>query len=173
MKVDNFMGGFLMGFLKSEKGTIISDMFQLIEEHANLQPNWVYEVMLFEDHLQIKQKVGGKANATLKYSQITDVFHGYRTEIVEKQGSPIGRAVVGGLLFGGAGAIVGAMTADKKSKKETHLYFIISYKSSTGEDKYIQFEDTRQYKGKKLANKLMELCNITKDTTNNNSSIEL
>ncbi len=162
-----------MGFFKSEKGTIISDMFQLVEEHSNMQPNWAYEVMLFEDHLQIKQKVGGKSDATLKYSQITDVFYGYKTEMVEKQGSPIGRAVVGGLLFGGAGAIVGALTADKKEKKESHLYFIISYKSSSGEDKYIQFEDKRQYKGKKLANKLMELCNITNEPNIDSTSVEL
>lgn len=161
-----------MGFFKNEKGTIISEMFQLVREHSNLQPNWTYEVMLFQSHLQIKQKVGGKASATLKYSQITDVFHGYKTEMVKKQGSPLGRAVVGGLLFGSVGAIVGAMTADRKAT-ETHLYFIISYKSSSGEDKYIQFEDTRLYKGKKLANKLMELCNITSNTTSNNSTVEL
>lgn len=161
-----------MGFFKSEKGSIIGEIFQLVEEHSNLQPNWAYEIMLFQDYLQIKQKVGGKADATLKYSQITDVFYGHKTEIVEKHGSPIGRAVVGGLLFGGAGAIVGAMTADKKVK-ENHLYFIISYKSSSGEDKYIQFEDTRMYKGNKLAKKLMELCNITINTTVNNSSVKL
>lgn len=155
-----------MGFFKSEKGTIISEMFQLVEQHANLQPNWAYEVLLFEDHLMIKQKVGGKEQATLKYSQITDVFHGYKTEIVNCPGSPIKRAVAGGLLFGGVGAVVGAITADKdKTKKENHLYFIISYTSSTGEDRYIQFEDTRLHKGKKLANTLMQLCNITRDTT--------
>lgn len=63
-------------------------------------------------------------------------------------------------MFGGAGAIVGAMTADKKEKKESHLYFIISYISSAGEEKYIQFEDTRMYKGKKVAKQLMDMCGV-------------
>jgi hypothetical protein len=163
-----------MGFFKSEKGTVISEWFQLVEQHANLQPGCTYEVQLFEDHLTIKQKVGGKAQATLKYSQITDVFHGYKTEIANRPGSPLKRAVVGGLLFGGVGAVVGAVSADKdRTKKESHLYFIISYTSSTGEDRYIQFEDTRLYKGKKLANTLTQLCNITHDTVADKSPVEL
>lgn len=163
-----------MGFFKSEKGTVISEMFQLVGQHATLQSGWSYEVLLFDDHLLIKQKVGGKAQATLNYSQITDVFHGYKTEIVNRPGSPIKRAVAGSLLFGGVGAVVGAISADKdKTKKESHLYLIISYTSSTGEDQYIQFEDTRMYKGKKLANTLLQLCNITHDTAANNSAVEL
>ena len=163
-----------MGFFKSEKGTIISEMFQLVEQHATLPAGWNYEVLLFEDHLMIKQKLGGKAQATLNYSQITDVFHGYKTEIVNRPGSPIKRAVAGGLLFGGVGAVVGAISADKdRTKTESHLYFIISYTSSTGDDQYIQFEDTRMFKGKKLANTLMQLCNITHDTATDNSPVEL
>lgn len=162
-----------MGFFKSEKGTIISDMFRLTEEHANMQPNWMYEVMLYEDHLQIKQKAGGKAEASLKYSQITDVFYGTQTEVIEKKQSPIGRAVVGGILFGGAGAIVGAMTADTKEKKKTTLYFIISYTSSSGEERYISFEDTRLYKGKKLATKLSELCGINQAGGESSNAVEL
>lgn len=151
-----------MGFFFSDKGSIISDMFQLVEDHANLEAGWAYEVMVCEDCVRIKQKMGGKAEATLKYNQITDVFHGTQTEIREKKQSPIGRALVGGFLFGGAGAIVGAMTADKKQTKEKHLYFIISYKSSTGENKFIQFEDTRKYKGVKVAAKLIEKAGIHK-----------
>lgn len=34
------------------------------------------------------------------------------------EGSGIGRAIVGGALFGGAGAVVGAVTGSKKTKKE-------------------------------------------------------
>lgn len=43
-------------------------------------------------------------------------------EDIEK-GHMIGRAMVGGILFGGAGAIVGAMTAQEK-KKTQYLYCI-------------------------------------------------
>lgn len=76
----------------------------------------------------------------------------------------IGRAVVGGVIFGGVGAIVGAASGTgTKTGKKTHLYFIISYTSSDGEDKYIQFEDTRMYKGLKLSKKLKELTHVESD----------
>ena len=166
-----------MGFFKSEKGSIISDMFKLSKAHANLAEGWIYEVVLYDDHLKIVQKAGGKSEATLNYSQITDVFYGTQTEIVEKKQSSIARAVVGGVLFGGAGAIVGAMTADTKQKKKTSLYFIISYTASSGEEKYITFEDTRMYKGKKLASELAKLCGITYQTNDlkngESTSVEL
>ena len=47
-----------------------------------------------------------------------------------------------------------------KQKKEQHFYFIISYLSSNNEEKVIQFEDTRLYRGTKVASKLEELCNL-------------
>lgn len=51
-------------------------------------------------------------------------------EDVEK-GHMIGRAAVGGILFGGAGAIVGAMTA--KEKKKTQYLYCINYVSDEEE----------------------------------------
>lgn len=149
-----------MGFFKSNKGSIISDNFMLLHDVGQLKTGWAIDVSLYEDHLTLKN-FAVKQPITLNYSQITDVFHGYMEEIVEKEKSIIGRAMAGGLLFGGAGAIVGAMTANgKKEKKVTKLMFIISYTSSSGEESILQFEDTRKYKGKKLSEQLKELCNI-------------
>lgn len=149
-----------MGFFSKTKGSIISDAFKLCETHANLTKDLMYDVALYDDHLTIKVAFG-KQEATLKYSQITDVFYGLETEIVEKNKSVIGRAVAGGLLFGGIGAVVGGISGTgTKAKKERHFYFIISYTSSAGEEKFIQFEDTRLYKGVKVAGELKRLCNI-------------
>lgn len=154
-----------MGFFKNNKGSIISDNFMLLKDVGELKTGWSIDVSLYDDHLELKN-FAVKQPITLKYSQITDVFHGYTTEIQEKEKSIIGRAVAGGLLFGGAGAVVGAMTATgKKEKKVTKLMFIISYISSQGEESFLEFEDTRHYKGKKLSQKLKELCNI-KDKEN-------
>lgn len=156
-----------MGFFKSTKGSIISDTFKLCEAHTNLKSNLMYEVSLYDNYLSIKA-VAGKQEATLNYNQITDVYYGLETEIVEKNKSVIGRAVAGGLLFGGIGAVVGSISGTgSKEKKERHFYFIISYTSISGEDKFIQFEDVRLYKGVKVAKKLKELCNITDFKTDN------
>lgn len=150
-----------MGFFKSTKGSIISDYFKLCKAHANLQADLMYDVALYDDHLTITPPFGGKQETTLNYSQITDVFYGLKTEVVNVNKSVIGRAVTGGLLFGGVGAVVGAVSGTgKKAKKESNFYFIISYTSSAGEEKFLQFEDTRLYKGAKVAAKLKDLCGV-------------
>ena len=147
-----------MGFFSKTKGSIISDYFKLTDNLGFLTGGNMVNVELYENHLEIKEF---KNSVTLKYSLITDVFYGLETEIVNKNKSVIGRAVAGGLLFGGVGAVVGGISGTgTKTKKERHFYFIISYKSSAGEDKFIQFEDTRLYKGAKVASELKKLCNI-------------
>ena len=149
-----------MGFFTKTKGSIISDAFKLCENHANLTKDLMYDIALYDDHLTIKVCLG-KQEATLNYSQITDVFYGLEAEVTQVSKSVIGRAVAGGLLFGGVGAIVGGISGTgTKTKKERKFYFIISYTSSNGEDKFIQFEDTRLYKGAKVAGELKRLCNI-------------
>lgn len=149
-----------MGFLKKTKGSIISDYFMLLDALGRNASGDMVDVALYDDHLIIKGGIN-KQEITLNYNQITDVFYGYKTEIVESNKSAIGRAMVGGLLFGNIGAVVGAVSAvGPKEKKETSLFFIISYKNSNGEDAFIRFEDTRRYKGKKVAAELKKLCNI-------------
>ena len=151
-----------MGLFKKDKDAIISEGFKILKDVGGLGKDNAVKVVLYNDHLTLKNFMV-KQPITLNYSQITDVFHGYTTEIQEKNKSTIGRAMTGGLLFGGAGAIVGAMTANgKKEKKVTRLMFIISYTSSSGEDCFLEFEDTIGLtgKGKKLSKKLKELCNI-------------
>ena len=149
-----------MGFLRSRKGSIISDAFKLTKEHGHLKSGNMYDVALYEDYLSIKLPLS-KNETTLKYSQITDVEYGSKTEIVTKNKSSIARAITGGVLFGGVGAVVGAVSGiGKKQTTEYHFYFIISYTSSDGEEKFLTFDDTRQFKGRKLYTKLKELCGI-------------
>ena len=152
-----------MGFFKSTKGSLISDYFKITEDLGVYKKGTMVDMALYDDHLIIMSPAL-KQEIKLNYNQITDVFYGLETEIIEKNKSVIGRAVAGGLLFGGVGAIVGGISGTgTKDKKERHFYFIISYTSSTGEEKFIQFEDTRLYKGSKIAAKLKELCNITNE----------
>ena len=146
-----------MGFLKSTKGSIISDYFLTMEKTMNIGEKEIVDIALYEDHLEIKNK---KQTLKLDYDQVTDVFHGYEDVLVEKQRSPIGRAVVGGLLFGGAGAVVGAISGTQTTKKKKKLLFIVCYTGSDGGEKFLKFEDTRMYKGKKIAKQLKEFSGI-------------
>lgn len=154
-----------MGFFKSKKGSVISDYFQLQEDIAGYSKGYMYEVALYDDHLEIIP-LSKQNKLLLNYNQITDVFYGGKTELIQKPKSVIGRALVSGMIFGGTGAVIGAVSGTgMKTEKKTHLYFIISYTSSDGEDKYIQFEDTRMYKGLKLSKKLKELAHIESKST--------
>lgn len=150
-----------MGFFGSKNGSIISENFMLFQDVAQFKKGWSIEVALYDDHLTLKA-IGSKLSPIdLSYSKITDVYHGIETEIVEKKKSVIGRALVGDALFGGVGAIVGAVSGSgSKQSKEYKTYFIISYNASDGTDAFLQFEDVRKYKGDKLAKKLQELCGI-------------
>lgn len=149
-----------MGFLNSKKGSIISEYFNLLEDVGSYKAGNMCEVSLYDDRLEISAPFV-KQEVRLKYDQVRDVFHGAKTELTEKNKSVIGRAVVGGVLLGPLGAIVGAVSGTgKKLKQDSKLYFIISYANSNGEDKILQFEDTRKYKGKKIANQLKSLAGI-------------
>ncbi|WP_195230583.1 hypothetical protein [Coprococcus comes] len=83
----------------------------------------------------------------LPLDKITKAGNVNITEI--EQQSKVGRAVIGGLLFGNAGAIVGAMTAGEKKKLKT--VYIINYVSgdetkvivmqSNGNPNYFKFQE--------------------------------
>lgn len=150
-----------MGFFSSKKGSIISEYFKILEDVAQYKANNMVNVVLYDDHLEISVPIPKILPITLSYSQITDVYYGVEMQIVEKNKSVIGRAAAGGLVFGPIGAVVGAVSGTgKKEEKESHYLFIVSYTSSSGEDAFLRFEDTRFLKGRKLSNKLKELCNI-------------
>ena len=156
-----------MGFFKSKKGSIISDHFKLIENVATFTKGYMYEVALYDDHLEVISLQ--KKKLTLNYDQITDVFYGMETELKSKPKSVIGRAAVGGVLFGGVGAVIGAVSgSSQKQIKERHFYFIVSFKGSDGQDGYLQFEDTRLYKGLKLSQKLKELSGVQNSSPDEN-----
>lgn len=149
-----------MGFFKSKKGSIISDYFMLRKDVGQIKANNAVDVALYEDHLELSAPMS-KQPITLNYSQITDVYYGFEKDIVEKNKSVIGRAVLGGVLFGGVGAVVGAASGSgKKETTVTRFVFVISYTSRDGNQDFLTFEDTRCYKGGKVAKILKEKCNI-------------
>lgn len=141
-------------FAKKEK--VIKGTFK------DLSNNCAYSLKLTEDKLQIGPPFAKESQIkTIRYDQITDVAFESDFQKVAVSKSPIGRAVAGGLLFGGAGAIVGAVSGTtKKERTEIKFRLIIAYTSKDGEDKFLEYEDLSLLGNLKFANALKERCGI-------------
>ena len=97
----------------------------------------------------------------LSFSKITSV--GRTTEEIIKKANGVGRAIVGGLLFSGVGAIVGATTA--RDKTETVYYRVINY-ISDGEEKSIVLDSGNDIKEIKFFAQMEKTFNGSNETAN-------
>ena len=96
----------------------------------------------FDDNTQtfviVKSK---KEHAVYHYNQIVDFELLENGQTITKGG--LGRAVVGGVLFGGVGAVVGGVTANRKAKGVCKsLKIKITLRNSLNLTEYIHFIDT-------------------------------
>lgn len=142
--------------LFSKKEKPIKALFRDVEKNTN------YNLELLEDKLQIGI-LGARPDQlkTLRYEQIREVVYTADITTISKSKSPIGRAVAGGLLFGGVGAVVGAVSGTTtKEKKQYKFYLIINYVSKDGEDKFLQYEDQTLGAGMTLYKELKARANI-------------
>lgn len=65
---------------------------------------------------------------TLAYDKITDIAYTSSVDELRASKSPIGRAVVGGVIFGGIGALVGAASGiGDKTQNMVRWHLVIAY----------------------------------------------
>lgn len=123
----------------------------------------LYALKLMDDHIEINTAPLAieDSKKILHYDQVTDVAYDSSFEKVAVSKSPIGRAVAGGLIFGGVGAVVGAISGTTtKTKNEITFHLVIAYTSKDGEDKFLQYEDSSVLGSGKFVNALKERCGI-------------
>ncbi|MFD1179204.1 hypothetical protein ACFQ3W_23325 [Paenibacillus puldeungensis] len=116
------------------------DGLPLADENAQLEITFDdYFLMITEHKMQGFKKVVVNM-FKIPLENIVDTVITTQREIVDKQKSVIGRGIVGGVIFGGAGLILGGMSGIG-SKKKTQIsdVYIVSYVSSAGEVKNIIF----------------------------------
>lgn len=91
-----------------------------------------YSMSVAAKELKITAKK--KEDVIIPYSDIISVEPFTETEIKTRNKSVLGRAVVGGALLGGAGAIVGGMTGlNKTEDKKEKRYIILTYRENDQE----------------------------------------
>lgn len=106
---------------------------------GKIQQGWLVELRLDPDErkLRIKNKQAG-ADITIPYERL----HGFELEdetTLVQSGGTLGRALVGGVLFGAAGAVVGGMSG--KGKTKTKWYGTLSYEDKDGNPQELHFEE--------------------------------
>lgn len=125
---------------------------------------------LLDDKMEIKPKKKEFPVANIQYTQIKKINIVKETEIKEFDKSVTGRAVVGGLLLGGLGAVIGGMSGlGKKTFSVNRTFLVINYvSSSTNELQAISFEETSStvfLEG--FLRDLNKFCGIEKTKTSN------
>lgn len=113
------------------------------------------------NELQIRTNpkwTNGPSEIVLSLDKITDFKSTVEKTEIDKHGKPISRAVVGGALFGPAGAVVGAVSAKDKKKTQVQVYKNIYY-TSDGEDKVLIFKSAGDFGEKDFVAKLLEIIN--------------
>ena len=108
----------------------------------------------------------GVSEFSLDVDKITAA--GVEKNVSYEPSSGMGRAIVGGAMFGVAGAMIGAAT--KKDKKVTDVAYVIRYKDENV-PKFLVLKDLTVNEGKRFFDKVNTLININK--ANADGSIDL
>lgn len=108
----------------------------------------------------------GVSEFSLDVDKITAA--GVEKNVSYEPSSGMDRAIVGGAMFGVAGAMIGAAT--KKDKKVTDVAYVIRYKDENV-PKFLVLKDLTINEGKKFFDKVNTLININK--ANADGSIDL
>lgn len=120
---------FLQGkdkYIESHSSQFFKENMGKVEyPHPSLSVNYTKQRFYYEGELFTEIDSVFSFDSVIKFESDTDTYE----VTVGKSGHPIARAVVGGLVFGGAGAVVGAMTAKNNKHKETRegLKYIYIY----------------------------------------------
>jgi hypothetical protein len=123
--------------LKAESKAVFNGLS--LQPIGKIQQDWLVELSLdpYERKLHIANKKSA-VDITIPYERL----RGFRLEdetTIAKSGSTVGRALIGGALFGATGAIVGGMSA--KGKTKTKWYGTLTYEDKNGETQELAFEE--------------------------------
>lgn len=138
--------------LKAESKTKYSGT--TLQQIGKLQQGWYVDLTLdpYEKKLHITNKKNN-VDITIPYDRLKGFKYESETSLAQS-GSTVGRAIVGGLLFGKTGAVVGGMSG--KGNTKTKWYGTLTFTSKDGEQQELFFADLFESKNKDFAHSEFE-----------------
>lgn len=105
-------------------------------------PQKTYCNIFLKDNVLSIIPSAGNSLLKLNVDQLTGINSFTDVQIQEANKSVVGRAAIGGILFGGLGAVVGGMSGlSSKKKRKYRSFLVLNYRSSdTEEIKVLSFE---------------------------------
>lgn len=138
------------------------EYFLSANSFGSISSNVAVRAILKNDSIFIYKKHDESVNVTLKYEKITAAKVTSTKEIIQKSKSVAGRAMLGGLFLGPAGAAIGGMSGiGNKQNIQVHNYILINYKDNNGEINAILLDICNASPGwDKFLKELQEKANV-------------
>jgi len=122
-----------------------------------IDKGWSVNLIKNDDNIELKV-IGKKNKINIPYSDIINIGYGMHTETQSKDKSVIGRAIIGGALTGGVGAIVGGMTGIGSKKKDNKMFVVEINYAIKGVKDTIILQDTVLIGTEKFIKSINEKC---------------
>ena len=149
--------------LKNSDGEIY-DNFVSGNSFGSIGANVAVKGVLKSDCLYIYEDWHEDVNVSLPYHKITGVKLTSDVEIIERSKSVAGRAIVGGLVLGAAGALFGGLSGiGSKQERQASNYILISYRPSNDEEEHGILLKVGVSAWSKFMEKLKEKANIVEE----------
>lgn len=100
-------------------------MFFNSVEGLNINPNEKIELEKMEGKIVIRKALTTIVLEEIDYKDIVSIYRYDEREVIEKNKSVLGRAIIGGVLTGGIGAVVGGISGVGTKNKKGKLKFFI------------------------------------------------
>lgn len=123
---------------KTKTGEIVANFAAV--SVPGIETGWAVEAIQRDRELVVHPRVTKEPEVAIPYDRLLAYTLGTEQEIVERRKSLYGRAAVGGILLGPAGAVVGAIDGTTKKRKKVRRTYLSMECGDEGDPRAVVLE---------------------------------